>query len=435
MEISIGQNLRQIRKKYGIRQHEISGGEVTRNLISLIENDKTPLHDRVAKLIAKNINEINEQKNNSVYVDYKDLLEPKRVKAKEQADVLVNKLKKRLKDKDFKDLEQDINDIELFFEEWSILEKKAELYELLGDIFYLQKDRINEYSYYTKAFEACFSLPYRKKKYELVLKLGATCIDLSKYEEAIRLNSLAINSFDIYSEKVMSGLYFNSGLAYKKMNKFDEALKCIHEAESYLHNDEYSALRPILILKGNCYKDTHKYDEAIKTYKSLISILEAENDYENLCIVYINIADLYKEMDLRTEASEYKDKVMSLIGKVKKNSRYIVDILFELALVLKYLDDIKSAEKLLLTALEYSELNTQDKKKVEILTSLFDLYYSQNNIEGITTIEDTIIGVLDDKLLDDTSRLLFKLVLFNLQCKNVEEIKIQIIKLLKEGNK
>jgi tetratricopeptide (TPR) repeat protein len=363
MEISIGQNLRQIRKKYGIRQHEISGGEVTRNLISLIENDKTPLHDRVAKLIAKNINEINEQKNNSVYVDYKDLLEPKRVKAKEQADVLVNKLKKRLKDKDFKDLEQDINDIELFFEEWSILEKKAELYELLGDIFYLQKDRINEYSYYTKAFEACFSLPYRKKKYELVLKLGATCIDLSKYEEAIRLNSLAINSFDIYSEKVMSGLYFNSGLAYKKMNKFDEALKCIHEAESYLHNDEYSALRPILILKGNCYKDTHKYDEAIKTYKSLISILEAENDYENLCIVYINIADLYKEMDLRTEASEYKDKVMSLIGKVKKNSRYIVDILFELALVLKYLDDIKSAEKLLLTALEYSELNTQDKKK------------------------------------------------------------------------
>jgi hypothetical protein len=63
------------------------------------------------------------------------------------------------------------------------------------------------------------------------------------------------------------------------------------------------------------------------------------------------------------------------------------------------------------------------------------LYYSQNNIEGITTIEDTIIGVLDDKLLDDTSRLLFKLVLFNLQCKNVEEIKIQIIKLLKEGNK
>ena len=59
MDITIGQNLKQIRKRLGIRQHEISGGEVTRNLISLIENDKTPLHERVAKLIAKNINDIN----------------------------------------------------------------------------------------------------------------------------------------------------------------------------------------------------------------------------------------------------------------------------------------------------------------------------------------------------------------------------------------
>ncbi|MGF7059317.1 hypothetical protein [Brassicibacter mesophilus] len=435
MEISIGQNLRQIRKKYGIRQHEISGGEVTRNLISLIENGKTPLHERVAKLIAKNINEINEQKNNSVYVDYKDLLEPKRVKAKEQADVLVNKLKRRIKDKDFKDLEQDINDIELFFEEWSILEKKAELYELLGDIFYLQKDRINEYSYYTKAFEACFSLPYRRKKYELVLKLGAACIGLTKYEEAIRLNSLAINSFDICSEKVIASLYYNNALAYKKMNLFSDALKCIQQAEKHIYKDEYTVIKTILILKGNCYKDTHQYDKAIKIYETLISMCEAEDDFENLCIIYINMIELFKSTGSIANVLECKNKVMDLLEKVDQNSPYIVDVFFELALALKYLDDISSAERFLLTALEYSELNMQNKKKIEILILLFDIYYSTSNISGIERIENNIINVLDDYSLDNTTKLLLKLILFNLQCENVEEVKIQIRKLLKEGNK
>jgi len=435
MGISIGQNLRQIRKKFRLKQYEISGAEVTRNLISLIENDRTPLHERIAKLIAKNINEINEQRYVNEYIDYKDLMEPRRYKAKEKADVFVDKLKKRLQNREFKDLGKDIDDIELFFEEWSISEKKAELYELLGDIFYEQKDRINEYSYYTKAFEACLSLPYRRKKYELVLKLGTACIALTKYEEAIRLNNLAINSFDICSEKVIASLYYNNALAYKKMNLISDALKFIQQAEKHLQADKYTNIKTVLILKGNCYKEIQQYDEALKIYKSLIPMLEDEDDYENLCIVYINMIELYKLTDSIPEISECKNKVIGLLEKVEKNSHYIVDIFFELALALKYLDDTSTAERFLLTALEYSELSMQNKKKIEILMSLFDLYYSTNNIVGIKRIEDNILGSLDDYSLDEATKLLLKLILFNLQYENAEEIQVQIIKILKEENK
>jgi len=435
MDKSIGQNLKQIRKKLGIRQHELNGEEITRNLISLIENDKTPLHERVAKLIANNMNEINEKREVNIYIDYKDLLYPERFKAKEKADVLANRLKTRIQNKNYANLGQDIDDIEHFFEEWCILEKKAEIYELLGDIFYEKQDRINEYSYYTKAFESCFSLPFRKKKYELVLKLGASCIALKKYEEAIRLNNLAINSFDICSEKVISSLYYNNAVANKKMNRYGDAFAYIQEAEKNIAKDEYTVHRTISILKGNCYKDTKQYDEAIKIYNTLIPMFEAENDYEHLCIIYMNLIDAFKSIGKVDEVKKYKAKVIGLIGKIKENSPYIVDIFFELSLICKFLDEIEEAEKYLLKALKYSELNMRDKKKVEILLALFDIYYSFNNIDEIRKIDKNIVQVLENHTINDETRLLLKLILFNLQYESAGLVKNKINILLKEENK
>ena len=54
--LSSGKKIKRIRKELGLKQHEITMGEVTRILISIIENDKAALTEKVAKVIADNIN-------------------------------------------------------------------------------------------------------------------------------------------------------------------------------------------------------------------------------------------------------------------------------------------------------------------------------------------------------------------------------------------
>jgi len=54
MEIlSPGKKLRRIRKDLKIRQHEITGGEITRELISIIENDKCNMTSSVVEFAKK----------------------------------------------------------------------------------------------------------------------------------------------------------------------------------------------------------------------------------------------------------------------------------------------------------------------------------------------------------------------------------------------
>ena len=56
ISLSVGQNLKRIRKELNLKQYAITGGKITRNLISLIENDKTPLYEDNAKIIAETMN-------------------------------------------------------------------------------------------------------------------------------------------------------------------------------------------------------------------------------------------------------------------------------------------------------------------------------------------------------------------------------------------
>ena len=63
MEIlSPGQKIRKIRSELKIYQKEITGGEITRELVSIIENDKSALTPAVAQIITDNINRMCKEK-------------------------------------------------------------------------------------------------------------------------------------------------------------------------------------------------------------------------------------------------------------------------------------------------------------------------------------------------------------------------------------
>ena len=50
-----GEKIKKIRKDFKIKQNEITGGKITRNLVSLIENNRADLTASTAEIIANSI--------------------------------------------------------------------------------------------------------------------------------------------------------------------------------------------------------------------------------------------------------------------------------------------------------------------------------------------------------------------------------------------
>ena len=118
--LSSGKKIKRIRKELGLKQHEITGGEVTRNLISIIENDKAALTEKVAKVIADNINMACSERNIDYHVSAKYLLESEEYQAERVVDKYLENLAV--------DNLQIVDEIEEFLIIYDFTDKKISIY-------------------------------------------------------------------------------------------------------------------------------------------------------------------------------------------------------------------------------------------------------------------------------------------------------------------
>ena len=125
--LSSGKKIKRIRKELGLKQHEITGGEVTRNLISIIENDKAALTEKVAKVIADNINMACSEQNIDYHVSAKYLLESEEYQAERVVDKYLENLAV--------DNLQIVDEIEEFLIIYDLTDKKISIYEKIGDLY------------------------------------------------------------------------------------------------------------------------------------------------------------------------------------------------------------------------------------------------------------------------------------------------------------
>ncbi len=87
------ENLKSIRQFFNLKQSDIAGEHITRNLVSLIENNKTPLNEKTARLISDNINTHMEQRHSLARTSLQDIMVPGIFNAKIEADRLIVYLK------------------------------------------------------------------------------------------------------------------------------------------------------------------------------------------------------------------------------------------------------------------------------------------------------------------------------------------------------
>ncbi len=173
--ISPGQKLKELRKKYKIKQHEICGTQITRGMISMIETDKAGLTKNTAILITENIKRLCEERNISCNVSLEYLLESEEEQAKK---ILKNFLElfSSQPEKIFSNsFQEEFGEIEKIINTYQLKDDKYTIYRTIGDIFKKSKEYYKAYSYYLRAFESCTNLFNDVRLIKLIVNIGFCC--------------------------------------------------------------------------------------------------------------------------------------------------------------------------------------------------------------------------------------------------------------------
>jgi len=436
--ITRGQNLKVLRKKLGLKQYEITGGEITRNLISLIEHDKTPLHEGVARLISENINKISDERNMDIVVFPEDLMNPVRLKAKSLADEYISKLKIYLEDPEEEIDKKLLEEMEFFLQNWNLPDKKSKAYEMLGSIYEKRNNFEKSYIYFTKALENYFLKPYNKDINKLILKLSLSCMATGRYDESINLTNLAF-SYDDTLEKYGSRMYYNRAVIFRRMDKFDESLENIKKSrelldlKNRLEEEDKIRLKRLMLLEGNCYKNKQEYQKAIDIYHTIINEIKDDEAFDEKCATFINIAETYQILDVKEKVKEYVVKAEKLVDIIEDNSFYKIRIYQDLAERYKYLEEEDKVNSYYKKAINQFDPAKEKDLVQEILLDFIDFYRETGNTEDIGSIIPSIEDSAFQINVDHTMRLFLKYLLFNIENKRMVEAKDIINKLLNKG--
>ncbi|QAT62418.1 hypothetical protein EQM13_13010 [Acidilutibacter cellobiosedens] len=429
--ITVGQNLKRIRKELELKQYSITGGKITRNLISLIENDKTPLYEDNAKIIAENMNSNAMEKNMNIYIEPEDILDPKRYDAKKDADVYIEGLRKRLEENHLEIRPEELQKVELFLNNWNLSDKKIIIYELWADMYYKARDFENEHMYLTKAWEYSFMYPKRKGNYRIISNLISNCINSGKYEEAIRLGNLGLLSQKNLTDNDKKVFHYNNALAYSYLNKFDDGLRELAIAKKYNLNANDKLERKILVSEGFCYVKKGEYGKALNAYNLALRMLNTNKNYDELCLIYTNMMEVFVKSKDSKKISEYLNLVINLLHDLEDNSSYIIKIYLEIANAYLFLKKYNSSEEYLLKALKVTRINDEKDLHSKILLKLFNLYIEKNEIKKIDDLMEEFVQEVSNIQKDDRFVLLLNLILYNKEEKNKDFVQ----KILNKGGK
>lgn len=156
-----------MREKYNVRQEDIVGGDITRNLISQIEHGKANLTKNAAKIILKNLEKICAEKHIKVDESIEYLMENENFQASKILDDYIKELKDLSIYKDGSFAEK-LTKIEEFLAKWNLVDKKIAVFELAGDYFSNVNDLYNSSMYYEKAKALMDASVYTEKLVSMI---------------------------------------------------------------------------------------------------------------------------------------------------------------------------------------------------------------------------------------------------------------------------
>ena len=392
-----GEKIRRIRSYLGIRQHDITGNKITRNLISYIENDKIRLTRETAEIIVENVEKLAGEKKIPLNISVEYLM----LDDISQAELLLDKCLENMKY--FYDSKQDKFQYELskannLLKDWDIPEKKADIYEMAGDYYY-EINQFNEsYMYYLKSLENNIRLSNHKNIVMMYIKLAKCAIALKNFHEAINLNNYArfiLREKEIQDPLLLKKILFNIALAHKKLETYDECLDSLKELVNMDTDFETLEYIDILMLRANCYVIKGNYETAEQIYIKILDLTEDHSEIQ--VVVYLNLGKLYLRLNEKDKANVYINKGLEI--SLNNNDKYLIDIYLELGKIYKRMYQYDLSKEYLLKALEETRIKREQIMLMDIYRELLDLYIRNDDDRAI----DELVNELNQWLADNLS--------------------------------
>lgn len=409
--LSPGDKLKLLRRKYKLKQEEISGDKITRNLISEIETNKANLTKSTAEIIFANLNALSKKHNYSVTETIDYLMEDELAQANKILDGYISELRSVFPYKD-RTFSKKLKDIESFLIKWDIKDKKIQIYELAGDYFSSTNDYYKCVLYYEKAFNLMDKLVCTPELLGILKKLSKVYAYTNKHNESIECAEFALDHFPDMPNYHKALFLYNSSFSLKQLKQYNKAIKNLDAAENCIDKDNLDKLTDIWNNKGYCFILQKDYNSAFKIFTKLFNMFANKNNMDKFMIIITNLIECYIGLNDIEEANKYlKIALNNLPDYLSTNSEYAPEVCCELGDIFKNLNNLKEAEVYYSKALKFSKAEKLFTETKRAICNLIDIYTAldyTNKIDELE-IESFILSNAESRL---NNGIMYKLISF-----------------------
>ncbi|WP_234120128.1 transcriptional regulator [Clostridium hydrogenum] len=388
--LTFGDKLKAIRVKYNLRQDEISGQDITRNLISEIETNKANITKKTAEIIIKNLNAIARKKHFKVTETIEYLLESELEQANKVIDKYISELRALVVCKD-DSFVKELKETEEFLINWDIRDKKIVIYELAGDYFYNQNDFYKSVNYYERALELINKAEVTETLLALLRKLSMVYTYVDNYKESVKCCEFALEHFKDMTNEYSVVFLYNSGLGYKKLGDWDKALEKLNQAENLVDRNDLNKMFKIKNVKANCLYRMSLFQDSLYNFNELLVIYK--NDLEKQVHIRINMISNYIKLNDTKEINKNLEILTKDLPKINANNSYISEFYHETGKIYKYLSEEKLEEEYYIKALELCEKQKNCSLFYKIVYDLIELYTKLNNTSKMLEVKNKILAM------------------------------------------
>lgn len=377
-----GKILKKIRKELGFKQHELAADDITRNLISLIENNRATLNRGNAEILVKNMNRLCKERGIDIELEFKDLFIDGIYDAKSKARSYISYLKESTKDDhDIKD--EKISEISIFLSKWDLASQNSYIYQLIAQYYTVRGQNNKSYFYYIRAFENAVNITNDLKALlSLTPYVLENCLKLQRDSEALEIANIALSHASDSDIGLVIPIWNKRAIINCRLSKPEEALKDISKIERYIDSSNMLKYIDFQILKSIVYSENKNLKKAADILSTLYDEIE-KDDTENLLLVNSYLMQINLDRKNKKSIDSTLKIFENRIDNLEKSSPYIAQIFVSASKVYISKSGFDTAYKYLNEALHYSLIfndilafrsiidtaaSTADKKICELLS-------------------------------------------------------------------
>lgn len=410
--ITPGEKIKELRKLYKIKQHEITGDKITRNMISMIETDKAGLTEATAKVLVENITRICKGKGIKVDISLDYLMES----GEEQAKKIAAEFIKRF-DKDYisfldEEYESYISEVEGIVEKYKLKKEKYDIYNRLGWMNKKNNNYSRAYTYYLKTFENCPNLFNNIELIDIIIHITFCCGQLNLYKEGIDFIRLAFIYMNNIPYEQQFSLKYANVIFLKKLGEYDQCLAEIDELEGGLKDiPNYGfKIAYLLMLKANCLKEKNRYNSAIEVHEEILEL--CKEDVELQLVTFCNILEIYMELNDTKNISKYLDKCIFALKPYKavEKKRFSPDIYHGIAQGYYAIEQFTMSKDYFHEALGEARSFSKKTIIVSCLRRLLDIAVFEKCEKDIFKLKNTLMEIISLEILPPNHIVVFDFI-------------------------